>query len=137
MVVGDHVHELDYQGIHGQHLLGFYRTKSANGSVSFNTQFEPVHAREAFPCFDEPAFKATFTVSATVPRHMTALGNMPVASVVTESDQFHTFTFEKTPPISTYLLGLCVGNYESISKTTKAGLPVSVYAPEDEIKGPG
>lgn len=46
-----------------------------------STSFEPYLARTAFPCFDEPAYKANFTVRIIHPKEYTALSNMPPASI--------------------------------------------------------
>ena len=61
-------------------LRGFYRssyTSPSDGSEKFlgTTQFESVDARRAFPCFDEPAMKATFDLQLGVPAGLTALAN--------------------------------------------------------------
>jgi hypothetical protein len=68
------------------------------------TQFQACAARTAVPCFDEPGFKATFTVAVTAPPGVVVLSNMPVASVEGGRHQFAT-----TPVMSTYLLATVVG----------------------------
>ncbi len=70
------------------------------------TDFEPCHAREAFPCFDEPHLKATFELELEIPKELTALSNMPEKSVrlLDGSKQgLKAVCFEKTPIMSTYV----------------------------------
>jgi len=43
------------------------------------TQFEATDARRMFPCWDEPVFRATFQLTATVPAKWLAVSNMPTA----------------------------------------------------------
>ena len=72
-----------FAGVISETLRGFYRSSyvAADGSKRWlgATQFEATNARRAFPCFDEPAFKATFEVTILVPEGRTAISNMPVA----------------------------------------------------------
>lgn len=79
-------------------------------------------ARKAFPCWDEPAIKATFDVELTVDAHLTALSNMDVVaeerSTATATNQ-KTLRFARTPIMSTYLVAFVVGELEHIETTTK------------------
>ena len=73
---------IEFTGILNDRLLGFYRSKYAdpNGKTKYmaTTQFEAADARRAFPCWDEPATKATFDVSLLVEKNYMAISNMPV-----------------------------------------------------------
>ena len=64
-----------------------------------STQFEAIDARRAFPCWDEPAVKATFSVTIIVPGHITALSNMPEKSVEALKGGKKKFEFEITPKV--------------------------------------
>ncbi len=91
------------------------------------TQFESHHAREVFPCLDEPEAKATFDVTLTTESGVTVLGNMPVSSQTTEADKLVT-TFERTPRMSSYLLAWVYGDLHKRSTKTKRGVEVNVWA---------
>lgn len=93
----------------------------------FATQFESHHAREVFPCIDEPSAKATFTVTLTNPVGDTVLGNMPIKTQDTQDDKQIT-TFDTTPRMSTYLLAFVIGDLHKKSATTKDGVEVNVWA---------
>nr|XP_035961212.1 endoplasmic reticulum aminopeptidase 1 isoform X3 [Halichoerus grypus] len=84
---------IDYTGHLSEHLNGFYkstyRTKEGEVRVLASTHFEPTAARMAFPCFDEPAFKANFSVKIRrEPRHL-AISNMPLVSIYAVPDKIH------------------------------------------------
>jgi puromycin-sensitive aminopeptidase len=65
---------------------------------SFSTQFQPDHARRAFPCFDEPDIRSTFKFSLTIPSDLIAVTNSPLLSrVIIDSDAL--CIFETTPII--------------------------------------
>ena len=106
---------IEFNGALNDRLLGFYRSKYKDGSGKTKylatTQFEAADARRAFPCWDEPAVKATFDVSLLVEKHMTAISNMPEKSKKTVSSKV-LVEFQRTPIMSTYLLYLGVGEFE-------------------------
>lgn len=90
------------------------------------TQFESHHARECFPCIDEPEAKAVFKLTLITPAGEPALSNMPAVSQ-TETDGKLWSTFEPTPRMSTYLLAFAYGEMNSFTVKTKAGIDVSVW----------
>lgn len=121
-------------------LAGFYRSawKTPSGETRYiaSTQMEPTDARRAFPCFDEPALKAEFTITLIADKENTCLSNMDVASE-SEVDSKITGTkrkvvkFNKTPLMSTYLVAFIVGELKYI-ETTNSSVPIRVYATPDQ-----
>lgn len=104
-----------FSGIHGDNLGGFYRSSyMVNGRKHYmlTTQFEPTDARMAFPCFDEPEFKATFEVSFIVKRNIDCISNMPATSEVKLRGGMKRVGFPPTPIMSTYLLYMGIGRFE-------------------------
>ena len=106
---------IEFQGILNDRLLGFYRSqyKDQSGKTKYiaTTQFEAADARRAFPCWDEPAVKATFDVSLIVDKKLSAISNMPEKSRKKLGNKI-VVEFERTPIMSTYLLYLGVGEFE-------------------------
>lgn len=97
------------------------------------TQFESHHAREVFPCIDEPEAKATFDLTLTTPHGETVLANTPVAKQVSAKDSVTT-TFETTPRMSTYLLAFAYGNMGFKEAVTKDGVLVRAYATPHNVQ---
>ena len=118
-----------FRGVLNDLMRGFYRStyKALDGSLTTmaTTQFEPTDARRAFPCLDEPALKAVFRLTVTVPRTLSCLSNTPPASIHTTGTN-KTITFQPTPKMSTYLLAIVVGELDSIS-TISNGIATTVY----------
>jgi aminopeptidase N len=91
------------------------------------TQFESHHAREVFPCIDEPEAKATFEITLTTEPDVTILGNMPIKQQSIDGDHLVT-TFQTTPRMSTYLVAWIVGELHRRTSTTTDGVEVNVWA---------
>jgi puromycin-sensitive aminopeptidase len=96
------------------------------------TQFESTDARRAFPCWDEPAIKASFEVTLTTPADRVAVSNTPVvATKVFDQDgtKMKEWKYAETPIMSTYLLAFVVGDFDYLSAYTNEGIQVTVYTP--------
>lgn len=129
--------ELSFEGRLNDQMHGLYRSSYTSPAgetrLMATTQFEATDARRAFPCWDEPAFKATFELSAAVPliggREMAAVSNTPVASARTSAGGLdRVYEFERTPRMSTYLLALVVGEFDCIATTSaKTKIRTTVY----------
>jgi puromycin-sensitive aminopeptidase len=122
-----------YNGCLNNQMAGFYRSTYTDMSgapqIMASTQFESLDARRCFPCVDEPAAKAVFGVSLTVPKSLDVLSNMPVSSCTSLDMTKKRVTFMDTPIMSTYLLAMCVGQFDVISTRTRHGVLVSVHTP--------
>ncbi|MBI3401496.1 MAG: ERAP1-like C-terminal domain-containing protein [Acidobacteria bacterium] len=125
--------QIRYSGILGTSLRGFYisKTKARKHAV---TQFESTDARRAFPCFDEPAFKATFAVTLTIDRGDAAISNGRVLSdtpgpAVTQ----HTMKFATSPKMSSYLLAMAVGDFKCLEGAADA-IPIRICATPDKTE---
>ncbi|CAN9512905.1 unnamed protein product [Ophioblennius macclurei] len=110
-----------------------YRTKSGEVRVMASTQFEATFARGAFPCFDEPAFKANFTIRIVREPQHTVISNMPKVKSVELPGGLLEDYFDTTVRMSTYLVAYIVSDFLSMSKITKHGVEISVYAVPDKI----
>ena len=91
------------------------------------TQFESHHAREAFPCIDEPEAKATFDLTITSPTGESVLGNTPIKEQNEQDGRLLT-TFETTPKMSTYLLAFAYGDLQYKEAKTAEGVIVRLWA---------
>ena len=80
-----------------------------------SSQLEPADARRIFPCWDEPAFKATFALTVTVPRAFMAVSNMPVTREEPVAADMKQVAFATTPKMSSYLFVLTAGEFERLT----------------------
>src|SRR4051812_12594650 len=80
-----------------------------------SSHLEPADARRIFPGWDEPAFKASFDLTVTVPEKLLAVSNMPIASEQPAGDGRKRVSFERTPRMSSYLFVLAAGELEQLS----------------------
>ena len=127
---GNHTIHINFSGNITDAMHGLYPCYFTHDGVKkqlFATQFESHHAREVFPCVDEPAAKAEYDLALVTQTGITVLGNMPVKSEEENGDSLTT-TFEKTPRMSSYLLAFIIGELHKKSARTKSGVEVNVWA---------
>ncbi|XP_030828452.1 glutamyl aminopeptidase isoform X2 [Strongylocentrotus purpuratus] len=119
-------------------LDGFYRSsykKNGNPVTMASTQFESTSARQAFPCFDEPAMKAKFSLKIVHDKDHITLFNMPAQTKDGPYKETALLldTYQTTVPMSTYLVAFVVCDFISIDDVTSTGTKVAMYAPVDQI----
>jgi puromycin-sensitive aminopeptidase len=121
---------LAFTGVLNDKLRGFYRSsyKDQNGVARTlaATQFEATDARRAFPCWDEPAFKAVFSSTIVVPPDSQVVSNSTVAEERAEGGK-KAVRFADTIPMSTYLAAYIVGDLEATTPTMIGKTPLRVW----------
>lgn len=138
---GKYTIALEFTGKITDAMNGLYPSRykdDGKEKIIFGTQFESHHAREVFPCIDEPEAKATFDLSLTTDEKDVALSNTPVKSVESSEQKvasgLQTTTFETTPIMSTYLLAFVAGDLKYKEAKTKDGVVIRTYATPDKIE---
>lgn len=111
--------KINYIGAYNPALTGVFRVSYMIGSESrwlVATQFEPTDARRAFPCFDEPAFKATFALRIGHPTSHSSVSNMPLSGNQTVAHKEHYVwdVYEETPKMPTYLLAFVLSDFDRV-----------------------
>lgn len=127
---GEHIIVIAFSGVITDAMHGLYPCYyQHNGEPKelLATQFESHHAREVFPCIDEPEAKATFDLTLTTETGISVLGNQPIERQSTENGMLVT-TFQTTPRMSTYLLAWVTGELQHKTATTSSGVEVSIWA---------
>src|SRR5450830_461702 len=112
---GSYQLKLDYTGVIGTQASGLFSLDYDNGGTkkrALYTQFENSDARRMIPSWDEPFYKATFAVEATVPAGQMAVSNMPVTSTTKLADGRELVRFATSPKMSTYLLFFGLGEFD-------------------------
>ena len=131
---GDYTLDIQFTGILNRKLAGFYiSTFTDEEGVErkiATTQFESTDARQAFPCFDEPAMKSSFDVTLTVPSELFVASNGPIVSENQASDSSKKIVkFGRTITMSTYLVAFIVGPFEASRAVDVDGVPLRIIHP--------
>ncbi|MEZ5421241.1 MAG: M1 family metallopeptidase [Vicinamibacterales bacterium] len=122
---------ITYTGILNDKLRGFYLS-TANGRNYAVTQMEATDARRAFPCFDEPAKKATFDIALMIDAADSAISNgRQLSDIPGPEPGKHTVTFATTEKMSTYLVAMLVGDFVC-REGAADGTPIRVCATPDK-----
>jgi len=133
MTPGQRELQIKFSGILNDKLHGFYRSiyKDADGREKplASTQFESTDARRAFPCWDEPAFKAVFQVRLVVDDGLTAISNARVIreTFLPQSGKKEV-VFADSMKMSTYLVAFIVGEFEGTAPVMVGSAPLRVWS---------
>ncbi len=129
VAAGTSVLTIEFEGILNNKLRGFYRSTYVDDDgveqVIATTQMQATDCRRAFPCWDEPEFKAVFAVTLDVDDDLTAISNAPVIDETT-ADGRHVIRFADTMVMSSYLVAMVVGRLETTAVVDVDGVPLRI-----------
>ncbi|VVC40903.1 Hypothetical protein CINCED_3A018294 [Cinara cedri] len=130
-----------FRGILRDDGIGFFRSSYTFSLDSKKwlaaTQFRPIHARSAFPCYDEPKYRTPFNLSLKINRNEIALSNTPILNTVDVNEKisdnpvaYRNMTwvhFEQTPPLATHSVGFFVGEFEILDENKQDTIKVYTH----------
>ena len=123
---------MSFTGELNDRLRGFYRSRytdeSGNERYLATTQFEATDARRAFPCWDEPSWKAAFKITLVVASDLVAISNMHVENETALEDGRKSVSFAETPVMSTYILAFVVGDIRCIEEQAPDGTLMRIWS---------
>uniref|UniRef100_A0AC35FYB5 Aminopeptidase n=1 Tax=Panagrolaimus sp. PS1159 TaxID=55785 RepID=A0AC35FYB5_9BILA len=129
-----------YSGYITNKLAGLYLTtyQDIDGKMHYAavTQMEPTDARRMVPCFDEPEFKAIWKIRVHHPVGSKAVSNAREIVEEEPDEKFPDFvytTFEETPKMSSYLLALCVSDFEYVEGSTDKGTRFRIWSRKEAL----
>lgn len=125
-IVGPFLLSVSFKGEYTQTMTGYYKSEYKNSFI-YSTHFEPSDARAAFPCFDQPNMKSTFSITLQVPENSIGLSNTQVLK-----QDNGIYTFDKTEIMSTYIVAWVVGEMDYIED--RSLIPIRVYAHKDDVQ---
>ncbi len=101
-----------------EHSRGVYAQREGMDDDYAYTIFEPIDARRAFPCFDEPGYKVPWNITLRVKKNHIALANTPIRSDTLSPDGTRVLSFAQTKPLPSYLVAFIVGPFELVDAGT-------------------
>ncbi|CAM2114346.1 unnamed protein product [Caretta caretta] len=137
---GRYVLQLSFRGPLSEDLDGLFLTRytdQGQSSMLIASQLEPTYARTVYPCFDEPAMKATFNIIIVHHPSYVALSNMPAIDTSEMKDEngslWTVTTFNTTLKMSTYLTAFVVCDFDYITRTER-GNEIRIWGRKEAIK---
>lgn len=120
---------VNYRGrIQDKQVLGPYR-RNVEGKWYVYTTFTPIEARRAFPCFDEPRFKAPWAISIHLRRELKAFSNAPQMSEADEAGGMKLVRFAPTEKLASEVVAFAVGPFDIYNPSAAGMPPVRVLTP--------
>lgn len=127
---GEYTVTLEFSGNITKPMHGLYPCFFEHNGVEkvlLATQFESHHAREVFPCIDEPEAKATFDLTLVTPKDLITLGNTPISKEKALDNNLKETSFETSPLMSSYLLAFVIGDIHCVESKTKDGIEMRTW----------
>ncbi|XP_052756052.1 glutamyl aminopeptidase-like isoform X2 [Galleria mellonella] len=110
---GNYQIDIDFSGSLTRNIVGLYSSRLKDSRIMVASKFQPTYARQAFPCFDEPDFKALYDITLAKPESYVALSNMnEISKIQDKENKVELVTFATSVPMSTYLACFVVCDFD-------------------------